>query len=353
MTESWKNFLKNLLKDFLTIVTFYVIGLLFFALATKNLPRWKEYLIPNKDEKVEIEFFNPKFIQVKSESVVDNCDGLSAVSVVTKSVSRGNTSLYGINYTTQPGLSLEQINKLSLQISQNIQKTYQEGISSTFSDTVSVHVQAPEGKAIKHYFTWNEIIINGKVHSDSFEDILFEYPVGIEFVVRDTEEVDCKTLSLDAGEVTDGTITPPDVGSLLPNEPILEHQTLSVGTGVFEKVTHSNGMAEYSYNWLVSNQRLNIQRIRKEENPDGCGTAFFNTNSAWFTGGPGANVIVNGEIVGTYTALTTPHGYIIPIDISIGDKICITNSNVSGYSLIFGPDMYINYDSYCYRGHCH
>lgn len=65
---------------------------------------------------------------------------------------------------------------------------------------------------------------------------------------------------------------PPTFTSASPLRP---HTTVSIGSGAFSRVTFSDGQAPYDENWLWANNHFNIQRIRREEQPDGCDVAQY------------------------------------------------------------------------------
>lgn len=134
--------------------------------------------------------------------------------------------------------------------------------------------------------------------------------------------------------------------------PIREHYQVSVGTGPLSSATFSDGLAQYSEQWLWDNDHHNIQMIRQEEYPDGCDIARGNANLMWVGGSTGTQFTVNGELIGTYQAADDPHGYIIEWPVHIGDKLCAVNFKPVGFMIIIGQDIYYHYDSYCYRDHC-
>lgn len=133
--------------------------------------------------------------------------------------------------------------------------------------------------------------------------------------------------------------------------PFREHQTASVGTGVFTQVTFSDGNAPYSQSELDTNH-FRIYRIRPEENPNGCGVSIYNTNKVWFSSSANTVFTVNGIEVGRLSVSTGRHGYVADWSIKTGDTVCAAGYSPSGFHIIFGPDMYYHYDSYCFRGNC-
>ena len=136
-------------------------------------------------------------------------------------------------------------------------------------------------------------------------------------------------------------------------EPLREHYEVTVGEGLFEKGTFSDGMAPYSEQWLWDNDHFDVQRIRQEEYPSGCDISRYNTDLVWIGGTPGMSIAINGEEVGQYTIAADSHGYIFKWSIQMGDEICAVGFVKSvGFFIILGPDIYYQHDSYCYRGHC-
>lgn len=133
--------------------------------------------------------------------------------------------------------------------------------------------------------------------------------------------------------------------------PFRDHlKTPVVGSGQLRQGTYSDGMATYSDADLSSH--LNIQRVRLEENPDGCAIAFLNAQKVWFGSSQRTALTINGSVVGELFGVNGRQGYMFDLPINRGDKICVTDFNAAGFHLIFGPDVYYHYDSYCYRGNC-
>jgi hypothetical protein len=119
-------------------------------------------------------------------------------------------------------------------------------------------------------------------------------------------------------------------------------------------VTKSDGLAPYDENWLWANNHFNIQRIRREENPDGCGIAEYQVSKIWIGAAAVTKVTVNGEEVGTINKITPrqKHGYIAVVSLNIGDKLCVSPIPPAGFQIVIGPDVYYHHDTYCYRGNC-
>lgn len=144
--------------------------------------------------------------------------------------------------------------------------------------------------------------------------------------------------------------TPLPASQVVMEGPFRQHYAEAIGSGSLMNVTYSDGMADFDEAWLAT-YHYRLQRIRPEENPDGCGVSVYNTDKIWFGSEPNT-ITVNGVPIAENYVPTGSHGYIFEYPLNIGDKICVTHVPQSGYHIYFGPDLYWHYDSYCYRGHC-
>lgn len=149
------------------------------------------------------------------------------------------------------------------------------------------------------------------------------------------------------------TVEPPPSSESVPVEqsPIQTHTPFSAGDGVFANVTESDGQASFSISEINTNHQ-HIQRIRPEEQPSGCDQARYASDKVWVTGTPGMRLTVNGLELGTYQIAPDAHGYILDMNVAVGDQICAVDVGPEGFSIIFGPDVYYHYDSYCHRFGC-
>ncbi|WJW70111.1 hypothetical protein OZ401_004614 (plasmid) [Candidatus Chlorohelix allophototropha] len=133
--------------------------------------------------------------------------------------------------------------------------------------------------------------------------------------------------------------------------PLRPQEIISAGSGIFARGVSSDGMATYTQVQLDT-YYFKIQRIRVEENPNGCGVAMFNADKVWFSSSSGTSLTINDKEVGTLQRPVGKHGYVYDSTIHIGDKLCQVNADKRGFQIIFGPDIWYHYDSYCYRGNC-
>lgn len=141
----------------------------------------------------------------------------------------------------------------------------------------------------------------------------------------------------------------PDSGEI--TSPLREQHEAAIGSGPLMKVYFSDGLAQYTDEDLTV-YHYRIQRIRPEENPDGCAVALYNTDRIWFGSAEPTSITVNGSLIADLSVVTGKHGYVLEWPLKVGDRICVTNISTYGFQFVFGPDMYYHYDSYCYRNHC-
>jgi len=240
-------------------------------------------------------------------------------------------------------------------VSAGYQSIVQGSLSAKYSEyrsaSVSQRLVAPPGTNMEFVLRWSDDVRAGNVQVNGKSGT---YEVRIPVSV---EQISSRDLGCPGGAqvppATQSAITLPSspTSSIASAAPFREHKpTPIVGTGVLAQGTYSDGMAPFSETDIASH--LNIQRIRLEENPDGCGVAFLNADKIWFGSSVKTTLTINGVSVGTINGPTGKHGYIFNVHINVGDKICVTYFEPSGFQIIFGPDLYYHYDSYCYRGNC-
>ncbi|OIO92688.1 MAG: hypothetical protein AUK03_09445 [Anaerolineae bacterium CG2_30_64_16] len=149
--------------------------------------------------------------------------------------------------------------------------------------------------------------------------------------------------------------------------PLRPHYTTSIGTGVFAHVTYSDGLAPYTDDDVTTR----FGRVEVSLSPvglGGCWISRYNTDKVWFRSGAVGPVMVtvipqgadpiapqkNGNPVGVLNEPTGPHGYILDLDhpLQRDEWVCITVASEDGLYIIYGPDLYYWYDSYCSRKAC-
>ena len=89
-------------------------------------------------------------------------------------------------------------------------------------------------------------------------------------------------------------------------------------------------------------------------NPTGCGSAEYTSALIWFGSTQPTKLIVNDKIVGEYNqyGFKGSHGVLLSWQINRGDKVCVEIKPQIEFLLNFGPDVEIQYDSYCSRSYC-
>lgn len=249
------------------------------------------------------------------------------------------------------------------EFSAGYQSIVEGGISAKYSQyrniTKSQRLIAPPGTNMEFVLRWSEEVHAGNVTVDGATGTYeVRVPIGVEQVSsQDLGGCNGGNIQISPTSSSGGTVILPSPTSqpLSPvtqgDNPFREHKTTSiVGTGVLAQGTYSDGMASFSESDISSH--LDIQRIRLEENPDGCGIAFLSADKIWFGSSVKTTLTINDSAVGTINQATGRQGYVFDIHINRGDKVCVTYFEPSGFQIVFGPDMYYHYDSYCYRGHC-
>ena len=222
--------------------------------------------------------------------------------------------------------------------------------------TKSMRLIASPGTDMVFVLRWSEEVKAGNVtHNGSTGTYEVHIPISVELV--DTYDQGCPgTIQIEPTAVivvpNAPSPTPPPAQIVTQGDgPFRDHRiTPEVGTGVLSQGTYSDGMAPFSE--TDTGYYSNIQRIRIEENPDGCAIADYTVDKIWFGSAVRTNLTINGSVVGMINGPTGKHGYIFNVNINRGDIVCVTYFEPSGFQIIFGPDIYYHYDSYCYRGHC-
>ena len=135
------------------------------------------------------------------------------------------------------------------------------------------------------------------------------------------------------------------------DNPLRPHQNETIGSGVFEIATFSDGKAEILNSAIVS-QHYKIQLINPDTSDNGCEKSWYSVEEIWFSGASKTSLLLNGEVVGEIFLGNGKHGHIINISVNIGDELCVYPIPPGGFHINFGPDLYYHYDSYCYRFEC-
>jgi hypothetical protein len=224
------------------------------------------------------------------------------------------------------------------------------------TETRSMRLIAAPGTDMVFVLRWSEGVKAGNVtYKGSTGTYEVRIPISVELV--DTYDQGCDGTNPTAptavigAQILPSPTSPPVQMVIQGDGPFRDHRiTPEVGTGVLLQGTYSDGMAPFIE--ADTGIYANIQRIRIEENPDGCAIANYTVDKIWFGSAVRTELTINGSVVGMINGPTSKHGYIFNVNINRGDIICVTYFEPSGFQIIFGPDLYYHYDSYCYRGHC-
>jgi serine/threonine protein kinase len=153
-----------------------------------------------------------------------------------------------------------------------------------------------------------------------------------------------------ADDVEFGVMVAEATATIAAGTSLRAHTQIAIGDGIFADATYSDGLAPISPQELGGYDK--IQTINYRETPGGCAAAEYNSPVIWIGGSNGLQIMVNGTAVGTFTAASSPHGFMAKTNIQKGDMVCALNFKPNGYHIVMGPDVYYHYDSYCYRSEC-
>ncbi len=302
----------------------------------------------------------------------NNCEGSAETS---QTLTREHTVLYslelglGIEVSADGRAKIPEIGEVGVGV--EVAETYKVSYGREVSLSRAITVAAKEGTNIQHtirqYEVWETgeiLIVAGSINKRlpySFRrDFSIEQlpPANIGCPASDSLTRPA-TESVQSAETLTGQppeqplqVTEESSTGLTPSQSAIRpHTAFSAGDGVFANVTVSDGQAELSSSDL-STSHQHIQRIRREEQPSGCDTAFYASDKIWVTGTPGMRLTLDGQVVGTYRIAPDSHGFMLDMSIEVGQEICAVDYGPEGFSIIFGPDVYYHYDSYCHRGFC-
>ena len=229
---------------------------------------------------------------------------------------------------------------------------------------VAWDLPAAPGEIMTYVLSWEELWQLATVEVDfgnqDMRQINVNYRTSIKSNIVDSNRQECGTPRpgdgtvslLPTTEVSQPTTELSQQLQLTPSQPEdsaagpqREHFSVVVGTGVFEQGTFSDGQLQLTEQMLWDNDYFDIQRIRREEYPNGCDAARYTTDWIWIGGGPGMRLTINGQDVGQYTIAPDAHGYMFNLPVKIGDQICAVDIAPEGFQIIIGPDIYYHYDS--------
>jgi hypothetical protein len=258
---------------------------------------------------------------------------------------------------------------LEAELEAKIQAALGRVLSNTYQQSVAVEIETQPGTAYLHTVTWNETKIKGiieVVYPSGMGRVGFEKIVGLELGDRTSEALSCDSPvveSITSKPPTPSSIEPTTIvpGTTATNTPspvtiITSYRprfSTSVGTGPLAEINFSDGMAEYSDEYLATNHG-GLQQMNINFTPTGCAISQYASERIWFGSTRATTISINEEVIAEYNQPTFrgSHGGIFDWNVSLGDEICVELSSGMEYAINIGPDVDIHYDSYCYRGHC-
>jgi len=312
---------------------------------------------PTATPQVIIQGENPSKEEIQTIEI-DNCNGKTDIP-------RTETRSQSIETT----ISAELAAKLGAQgpvIYGEVQATVGAALGRKAERTSSIQVSASPGSRMYFQLAWTGPEQIGFVQNlrGSNLPIVFTVFTPTDVKIKNQLDLGCPTSTVpkpvsipNPPQVTERVIPTQKPNIAQPvavsvAQSIRLHTATSIGTGVFAQATFSDGLAPYDENWLWANNHFNIQRIRRDEQPDGCGISEHEVDRIWIGAGAVMKVTVNGVEVGTITTATGRHGYVVMLPLHTNDRICVSPIPVSGFHIVFGPDVYYHHDSYCYRDNC-
>jgi hypothetical protein len=296
----------------------------------------------NSSPDVHLNEFSNKTISYNETINLNNCGGKadsvqSETRTLTKKIEAGSELKVGYQEMIDGSLSLK----------------YSEFRSTSKTITLT----APPGTNMEFVLKWSDNVYAGEISIDGSKGT---YVVNVPINVSQESSQDIggcgetiqTQISPSSTEILQPTVTVLNSSLIIQgNGPFRDQNNKSVGTGVFSKVSFSDGNAKFTQNDLDTNH-YQIYRIRVEENKNGCGVSIYDSDKIWFSSSANTELTINGEVVGTLNVNTGKHGVVIALPIKVGDELCAVGYAASGFHIILGPDLYYHYDSYCYRGYC-
>lgn len=313
-------------------------------------------------------YVEPRYEQVSAV----NCDGQSRHTKLERSLSQGQTTFFEVQVGIGGLVKGAVIPKaLEAELEARIQAALGRVLSNTYQQSVAVEIETQPGTAYLHTVTWNETKIRGIIevaYPSGIGRVGFEKIIGLELYNRTSEALSCEVRTVESitpepptpfpveptttalGATTTNPNTPTPVTVTTPYRPRF---STSVGTGPLAAINFSDGMAEYSNDYLATNHGR-LQAMNIDYTPTGCGIAHYTSERIWFGSTRATTISISGEVIAEYDQPTFrgSHGGIFDWNVSLGDEICVELSPGMEYHIVIGPDVDIHYDSYCYRGHC-
>lgn len=295
--------------------------------------------------------------------VVSNCGGVTQPVVKHPSITVGSSHSveWEVGGTVGVGLQIgSDLAPAKVDLNAALEGSVSRDLTNSIQQGNAWDLPAEPGYIMEYTIMWREVWQPGYIDvtflapEPEILRIDVKYRTGVQSEIVGQNATRCDSGSEVTVTQAIATTRPPDEPQpvqSLEQVPIRDHTPFSAGDGVFANVTVSDGQADFSSFELDTNHQ-HIQGIRREEQPDGCDEANHASDHIWVTGTPGMTLNVNGQEVGTYRIAPDFHGYMLDFSVNVGDQLCAVNFGAEGFSIIFGPDVYYHYDSYCHRFGC-
>lgn len=293
--------------------------------------------------------------ETKTTAEVRNCCGYAENKTIDCQISSSNLVSSSIGYSNQ--LELEILNE--------------KGVSIGSGESLILEPPSP-GYIYLYPISKTYSIVAGtaKVKSDNGKEVTYEYrfqtSCGLNYLGAPTILPcgACENYATTQQPITTQDLSPLATETLIPTVkgtvfseatsiPVenIVYASRSLGSGDFSFALVSDGNLPYDQTNL-NTYYYRISRIRREENPDGCGTSQYDSDYIWFSGSTNTSLTINGIEIGKLSTDTGSHGFLIKHAVNAGDLLCASGFSDYGFHIIVGPDVLYHYDSYCYRGNC-
>jgi hypothetical protein len=176
----------------------------------------------------------------------------------------------------------------------------------------------------------------------------------IEITATPSIPTETLTVTVTATLTPTETPSPTPTSSLTPTlefrGPFRPHTSFNAGTGVLSNATRSDGLHPLTIEDLNLDGHFEIQNLNRAFTTEVCLDSVYDADLIWIIGSSGLIVSLNGEEIAQLTTNAGgSHGFVAPLTIQFGDQICVSGNYGTGYAVVWGPDIYYHYDSYCYR----
>lgn len=318
----------------------------------------------------------------QTTEIVPNCGGgtepvvkhPSLTSVSANSVEWEVGGQFGVGLRVQPPGS-----PVGVDLAGVIEVADRTKLEQNLQQGISWDLPAAPGEIMTYVLSWDELwqaaYVDVTFAEQDVRRVNVTYRTGVQSNIANSYRQACDgsqgtgsvasaTTSLAAPPSGGGSVEPQDSSGELSTPPpadsseaqttFRERFTASIGTGPLSAASFSDGLAEYTADYLAANKGR-LQTMNIVSTPTGCATAFYESERIWFGSTRPTKIMINGQLVAEYTQpgdFRGNHGSIFDWKVNIGDEICVEMTPEIQFHLNFGPDVDVHYDSYCFRGNC-